>query len=173
MNKPIYNFLSTDHQRLDKLLNEAVSDYNAIDSEKYHQFRVGLLTHIKMEEKILFPAAKKANGNRNLPMIPQLRLEHGAITALMALPPSKDLTKVIRYILNIHDLKEEESGGVYEICERLAETDTAAILQAFRTTTPVPVHPPNASPYVFEAAKRALKRAGFDYDEIVGLNLSE
>src|SRR5690554_477130 len=141
MNKPIYNFLSTDHQRLDNLLNEAVADYNAIDSEKYHQFRVGLLTHIKMEEKILFPAVKKVNVNMHLPMIPQLRLVHGAITALMEIPPSKDLTKVIRYILHIHDLKEEESGSDYKICEQLAETDTAAILQAFRTTTPVPVHP--------------------------------
>ena len=33
-----------------------------IQEEPYHAFRVGLLTHIKMEEKILFLAAKEANG---------------------------------------------------------------------------------------------------------------
>lgn len=173
MNKPIYDFLSADHERLNNLLDEAVANYNAIDIEKYRQFRIGLLTHIKMEEKILFPATKKANGNVHLQMIVQLRLEHGAITALMALPPSENLTKVIRYILNIHDLKEEEPGGVYEVCERLTASETESILKAFKETTPVPVHPPNDSVYVFEAAKRALKRAGYDYDEIVDLDLSE
>ena len=61
MNKPLHNFFTTDHQRLDILLNKAMENPQAIDMDYYHQFRTGLLRHIKMEEKTLFPAAKKAN----------------------------------------------------------------------------------------------------------------
>jgi iron-sulfur cluster repair protein YtfE (RIC family) len=57
-----------------------------IDLEYYHQFRTGILKHIKMEEKILFPAAQRANGNIPIPLAAKLRLDHGAITSLMVLP---------------------------------------------------------------------------------------
>lgn len=173
MNKPLHRFFTEDHERLEALLNAATENPDVIDDQLYHQFRVGLLTHIKMEEKVLFPAAKKANGNVNPPMMSQLRLDHGALTALMTIPPTREVIKVIRYILTIHDLKEEEPGGMYDICEQLTANETEEILKTLAQTTEVPVHPPNPSEFVFGAMKRALERAGYDYDEIIALKMSE
>jgi len=42
-------------------LSKATEQPGEIEMKYYHQFRSGLLRHIKMEEKTLFPAAKKAN----------------------------------------------------------------------------------------------------------------
>lgn len=173
MNKPIHDFFTKDHERLEVILNEATAHPDVIDMELYNKFRVGLLTHIKMEEKVLFPAARRANDNVAPEMMTQLRLDHGALTALMTTRPNKDVIKVIRYILTIHDLKEEEPGGMYDICERLAADETEEILETLAQTTEVPVHPPNPSEYVFGAMKRALERAGYDYDKIAALKMSE
>ena len=168
MNKPIYEFFTNDHRRVEALLDTATEDINDIQMDSYHQFRTGLLTHIKMEEKVLFPSAQKANGNNPIPLAAQLRLEHGAITSLMVPPPTPALVKVIQYILDKHDLREEESGGMYDICENLTSNQTQEILEALRNTTPVPLHPHNETPFALEAAKRALLRAGYDYDKVAG-----
>jgi hypothetical protein len=166
MNKPLYHFFTQDHRRIEALLDKATENPEAIDGNYYHQFRTGLLKHIKMEEKILFPAAQKANNGVPLPLAAKLRLDHGAITSLMVVPPTADVVKVLRYVLDKHDLLEEEKGGMYEVCENLAEQETQAILEQLEKTTEVPVHPHNKADYALEAAKRALERAGFNYDEI-------
>src|SRR5699024_9349723 len=131
----------------------------------YHQFRTGLLRHIKMEEKILFPAAQKANGGEPLPLAPKLRLDHGALTALMVVPPTPEVVKVLRHVLDIHDELEEEKGGMYEACEKLTADRIDEVLEKLQATTEVPVQPHNRADYALGAAKRALNRAGFDYDE--------
>jgi len=61
MNKPLHHFFTKDHHRLEELLSKATEQPGEIEMKYYHQFRSGLLRHIKMEEKTLFPAAKKAN----------------------------------------------------------------------------------------------------------------
>ena len=83
MNKVLYDFFTEDHRRIDKFFEESIRDKHQVDLEKYYQFRIGLLTHIKMEEKILFVAAQKANGGEPLPLQAKLRLDHGALTSLM------------------------------------------------------------------------------------------
>jgi len=166
MNKPLYTFFTNDHRRIEVLLDKATEKPGEIDMEFYQPFRTGLLTHIKMEEKILFPAAQKANGNVPVPLAAKLRLDHGALTALMTVPPTPELIKVLRYILDIHDLAEEEPGGMYDVCEALTKEQTQHLLAELAKTTEVPVHPPNSLPVVFEAAKRALMRAGYDFDEL-------
>ena len=83
MNKVLYQFFTKDHRRLEKIFDKATENENNIQEELYHQFRVGILKHIKMEEKILFPAAQKANGDIPIPLAAKLRLDHGAITSLM------------------------------------------------------------------------------------------
>lgn len=166
MNKPIHQFFTEDHNRIDKLLEKATEDLNNIDENLYREFRIGLLTHIKMEEKILFPAAKKANDNRPLPNFSQFRLEHGALTTLMAVPPNEKLLKVLRHILHKHDEAEEIPGGMYDICEKLTQGQTEALLDEARQIKPVPVHPPNPLPAVLKAAKRIVERAGYDYDKL-------
>lgn len=122
-----------------------------------------------MEEKILFPAAKKANDAVMQKLIPRYRLEHGALTALMVPPPSSSLIKVIRYVLEKHDMAEEEPGGLYDVCEALTSGQTQDLLGQLANAEEVPVHPPNPAPIALESARRALARAGYDLDEIVGL----
>lgn len=167
MNKPLHHFFTQDHRRVDMLLDEATKNLDEIDTELYRQFRVGLLTHIKMEEKVLFPAAKMANDGKPLPNFERFRLEHGALTTLMAVPSNPKILKVLRHVLDKHDQAEETPGGMYDVCENLTNDQTDEILEKLKSVTPVPVHPPNPLPAVLNAAKRILKRAGYDYDEII------
>jgi hypothetical protein len=166
MNKPIYHFFTQDHHRIQDFLDKATADPNGIDMEYYEKFRGGILTHIKMEEKILFPAAQKANNNIPLPIAAKLRLEHGAITSLMVPPPTTALIKVVRHVLNKHDLAEEEPGGMYDMCEALTQNQTDELLEQLAKITNTPLHPHNPAPYALDAAKRSLVRAGYDYDAL-------
>lgn len=169
MNKPLHQFFEEDHRQIDTLLKKAIEQPNEIEMNYYHQFRTRLLRHIKMEEKILFPAAKRINPEVINEVIPQYRLEHGAITALMVPPPTESLLRVIHYILEKHNLAEEEPGGLYDICEALTQGQSQELLDELMATTEVPVHPPNPAPIAIESAKRALIRAGYDFDDIVRL----
>ncbi|MBS1750576.1 MAG: hemerythrin domain-containing protein [Bacteroidetes bacterium] len=167
MNKPLYRFFTNDHRRIEDLLDKATENPAEIQMEYYHGFRTGLLKHIKMEEKILFPAAQKANGGVPIPLAAKLRLDHGALTALMVVPPDTDTIKVVRYVLEKHDQLEEEPGGMYDICESLTEGETQSLLEQLEKVTEVPVHPHNKADYALTSAKNALKRASFNFDEIV------
>lgn len=166
MNRELYAFFTDDHRRIEKLFEEATRDKNRVDFDKYYQFRIGLLTHIKMEEKILFVAAQKANGGEPLPLQAKLRLDHGALTSLMVCVPTPEVIQAVSYILEQHDILEEASGGMYEACEKLTHNETQEILEALRNVTPVPVHPFNEAAYVIDVAKRSIERAGFNFDEI-------
>jgi hypothetical protein len=169
MNKPIYNFFTDDHRRVEQILLEAIADIDNIKPDLYEAFRVGLMTHIKMEEKVLFLAAQEANDGQPLPIAAQLRLEHGAITTLLSVPPNPTLIKVLAYVLQKHDLREEEPGGMYDACEALTANQTDELLQRLRAVSDVPTRPLNPLPMVFETAKRTLQRAGYDYDEIADM----
>lgn len=169
MNKPIYNFFTDDHRRVEQILLESIADIDNIKPDLYETFRVGLMTHIKMEEKVLFLAAQEANDGQPLPIAAQLRLEHGAITTLLSVPPNPTLIKVLAYVLHKHDLREEEPGGMYDACEALTANQTDELLQRLRAVSDVPTRPLNPLPMVFETAKRTLQRAGYDYDEIAAM----
>lgn len=164
--KALYNFFTEDHRRLETIFGEATKDKINIDLKKYHEFRIGLLTHIKMEERILFVAAQKANGGKPLPLQGKLRLDHGALTSLLVCFPSPEVIKAISHIMEQHDILEEEQGGMYEACEKLTRHETQQILEELKNVTPTPVHPFNEAPYVLDVAKRSMKRAGFDFDTI-------
>lgn len=166
MNKALYDFFTDDHRRIERLFEEATGDKDQVDLAKYLQFRIALLTHIKMEEKILFVAAQKANGGEPLPLQAKLRLDHGALTSLMACVPTPEVILVVSYILDQHDTLEENAGGMYEACEKLTRNETRQILENLRSVKPVPVHPFNEAPYVIDVAKRSIERAGFNFDEI-------
>ncbi|HQN57095.1 MAG TPA: hemerythrin domain-containing protein [Saprospiraceae bacterium] len=166
MNKPLYEFFTSDHRRIEDLLDKATENPDDIRMDYYHEFRTGLLKHIKMEEKILFPAAQKANNGKPIPLAARLRLDHGALTSLMVVPPNAGVIRVIRHILERHDVLEEEPGGMYDICEGLTEKETEYILIQLEAVTEVPVHPHNLAGYALEATKRAVERAGYDYDTI-------
>ena len=167
MNGPIYKFFTNDHRRIEQLLDKATEKPGEIAMEYYSQFRTGLLTHIKMEENVLFVAAQKARGGMPLPIVAALRLDHGALTALMVPMPSTPIIKALRYILEKHDILEEKTGGMYDECESLDKIEVDGLLATLHNTTPVPVHPHNNSPQILEATKRALARAGYNFDDFV------
>lgn len=167
MNKLLHQFFTNDHRRLETFLKKATENSDDIQMEPYHAFRTGLLRHIKMEEKILFPAAQKANGGVPLPIAAKLRLDHAALTSLMVLPPDASLVKVLWHILDKHDLAEEEPGGMYDVCASLTRDQTQTLLDQLSNVSEVPVHPPNTSSYAYEAARRSLERAGYDFESIL------
>lgn len=171
MNKPLHQFFTNDHHRIEAFLQQATAQTGVIEMNAYHLFRSQLLRHIKMEEKILFPAAKTVNPALVQKLISQFRLEHGALTALLVPPPTPEIIKVIQFVLEKHDLAEEKPGGLYEVCEALTHGQTEKILSDLANSAAVPVHPPNPAPIALAAARRALERAGYHYDEIVATGL--
>jgi hypothetical protein len=161
---PLSRFLSDDHERLDRLLQHAVADPAKIDDAAYTEFRAGLLKHIGMEEKILLPAARAARGGEPLPMAARLRLDHGAIAALLVPSPTPKIVAALRAILSAHNAIEEGAGGLYDVCERLAGAQVGAWVARLRNAPEVPVAPYNNGPRVLPAARRALERAGYRID---------
>jgi hypothetical protein len=159
---PISRFLIADHARLDALLRRAFVTPGRIDHDAYAAFRKGLLRHIGMEEKILLPAAQRARGGEPLPFATRLRLDHGALAALLVPSPTAAIGNAIRTILERHNALEEGPEGVYEACEQLAGAEADAVLAALRAAPEVPVHPHVDTPLVVEATRRAVARAGYD-----------
>ena len=160
----IHRFLSDDHARLDALLERAGANPTAIDLSAYAEFRAGLLKHIGMEEKVLLPAAQKQRGGEALPAAAKLRLDHGALAALLVPPPTASIVAAIRTILKAHNPIEEDPGGIYEQCEGLAGAEADQILRQLQRYPEVKVLPHVDSPFVMEATRRALARAGYELE---------
>ena len=158
----IYHYLADDHRRLDGLLERVISDPKNLDVLAYAQFRSGLLKHIGMEEKVLLPAAQKLRGGEPLPIASKLRLDPGALAALLVPPPTASVVAAIRAILKAHNPVEEDPGGIYDQCEELAGADADQILRRLQNYSEVKVLPHVDSPFVMEATRRALARAGYD-----------
>ncbi|MEW6510982.1 MAG: hemerythrin domain-containing protein [Bacteroidota bacterium] len=161
MQGPIARYLSDDHDRLDALLDRATKNPGAIDQEAYAQFRSGLLRHIGMEEKILLPAAARLRGGTPIPVADRIRLDHGAITALMVPPPDSEIIAALRSILRVHNDLEEQEGGVYQMCEQLAGSEGDKLLGQLKAMPEVPLLSHNPDPRVLEATQRAVERAGY------------
>ena len=162
MSGEIYRFLSADHARLDALLERSGANPTAIELSTYAEFRAGLLKHIGMEEKVLLPAAQKLRGGQPLALAAKLRLDHGVLAALLVPSPTAPIVAAIRAILNAHNPIEEAPGGIYDQCEELARAETDQILRQLENYPDVKVLPHVDSPFVMEATRRALARAGYD-----------
>lgn len=155
-------FLADDHARLDALLLRAIAPAGEIDSAVYAEFRAGLLKHISMEEKILLPAVQRARGGEALPLAAKLRLDHGALAALLVPTPMPAIIATFRTILAAHNAIEEGSEGVYETCEQLVGAEADTLLAQLHATPEVPVAHHANGPKVIDAIRRALARAGYD-----------
>ena len=154
---PISRFLAADHDRLDLLMRSAVRPSGEIDPAPYAEFRAGLLRHIGIEEKVLFPASQRANGGRPLPMVPRLHLEHGALALLLVPTPTTSILGEIRSILEGHNEREEGSGGLYDVCDRLIGDDLDAVLEQLKAYPPVKVAPHFDGASVCRRAEDALR----------------
>lgn len=161
---PLYRFLAADHARLDGFLTRATARPGVIDGTAYAQFRAGLLKHIGMEEKILLPEAQRRRGGEPLPVAAKLRLDHGALAALLVPSPTPAIVVALRSILAGHNVIEEASGGAYAVCEQLTGSDSDALLSRLRSAPEVPLASHVDGPKVHAAARRALQRAGFDQE---------
>jgi len=137
----IYSYLANDHARLDGALRLATRDPNRIDRAAYAEFREGLLRHIGMEEKILLPAARSANGGKPLASVDKLHLDHGALAALLVPTPTSAIIAAIKTILDGHNPLEEGPGGVYEECERLLGTGADEIVLRLQSAPRVAMAP--------------------------------
>src|SRR5215469_16220323 len=157
----IYEFLAADHARLDSLLERAAECRSPEELSAYDQFRRSLLRHIAMEEKVLLPSAERARGTP-IPEAARLRLDHGALAALMMPSPQLRIVRAVRTVLARHNPIEEAPGGVYDTCERLAGSAAEELLAVLRATPQVPVKPHLDTPKVYEALRHALARAGYD-----------
>jgi len=164
MSGPLTDFLAGDHARLDGLLRRAMTEASTIDRAAYTEFRAGLLKHISLEEKILLPAAQRWQGGDPLPMAATLRLDHGALAALLVPTPTPAIIAAIRTVLAAHNALEEGPGGVYERCEQLAGAEADALLAQLHAAPEVPVAPYSDGPQVMSVVRRALARAGYDVE---------
>jgi hypothetical protein len=162
----IHRMLAADHRRLDDLLERATVAPGRIEPEPYAEFRAGLLKHIAMEEKILLPAAQRRRGGAPLAVAATLRLQHGAIAALLVPTPTPDVIATLRVVLRTHNPLEEGRDGMYDACEAVLEDEVDAILADLRAAPAVPVASHVDGAMVLRAARRALARAGFDVDAL-------
>jgi Hemerythrin HHE cation binding domain len=167
MSGPITTFLAADHRRLEQLLARATAAGDAIDLGPYAEFRTGLLRHIAMEEKVLLPAAQRLRAGAPLPLAARLRADHGAIAALLVPPPTPAVVAALRAVLERHNGVEEGAGGLYEVCDLLVAAEADAIVAALRDVPAVPASPHNNEPRVLDAVRRAISRAGYDFDTLV------
>lgn len=156
---PIARFLAADHRRLEALLAKATAGPGRIDDASYAEFRAGLLRHIGMEEKVLLPAARRARGGEPLPAARRLRLDHGAIAALLVPAPRPDIVRKLLAILESHDAIEEGPDGVYAACDTLLDDEVDRIVDELRRFPPVKVAPHNDGPAVERHIEETLALA--------------
>ncbi|HWF60140.1 MAG TPA: hemerythrin domain-containing protein [Nitrospira sp.] len=161
---PVARFLAEDHQRLEHLLQTALAPADHVVRGAYDHFRAGLLRHIGMEEKILLPAAQRWNGGKPLSIAAKLRLDHGALAALLMPTPTTLIVATLRRILEQHNLAEESPDGWYEICDRLAGAEAEQLMTRLRATPEVAMLPHSDTAAVLGAVHRALERAGYTLD---------
>jgi hypothetical protein len=90
-------------------------------------------------------------------MAPRLRLDHGALAALLMLPPVDHTFRAIRAVLDAHNPIEENEGGVYEQCDGLAGSEADALRYSPNSGTTLGRQPKGVA-----SAKRVMLRAGYD-----------
>jgi hypothetical protein len=86
------------------------------------------------------------------------------LTALLVPSPTAAVVAAIRAILKAHNPVEEDPGGVYEQCEELAGAEADQILAQLQAAPEVKVLPHVDTPFLMEAARRAVARAGYDLE---------
>jgi hypothetical protein len=119
-----------------------------------------------MEEKILLPTVQRLRAGDPLPGAAALRLQHGAIAALLVPTPTPDVIATLRVVLGEHNPLEEDPGGLYETCEKVAGNDGETLLADLRAAPEVPVAAPVDGPKVLDAVRRALARAGLEIEAL-------
>ena len=129
----VMGYLSTDHRRLDGLMEECrgLADLGdmAGATTKFNAFREGLQRHIRIEEELLFPEFEMATGLSEGGPTGVMRHEHLEIRRLMELindlfrGPNPSLTEfeslrsALYALLHEHNVKEERI--LYPMTDRM------------------------------------------------------
>jgi len=159
MNGPLHRFFAGDHRRLGELLKRSISKPGRIDLGPFGEFRAGILKHIGMEERVLFSAARRARG-KPLALAARLRVDHGAIVALLVPTPTPAIVAEILSVLGPHNRREEEPGGVYAACdEAVNPADAERLVEELRVFPEVPLKAYNNGPEVLTHIEATLERA--------------
>ncbi len=154
---PIFRFFAADHRRLDALLARAAADPACVDVEPFDRFRAGILKHIAMEEKRLIPAVTAARGGEPFPIAAKLRVDHGAIAALLVPAPRPDIVANLQSVLAPHNSREEAPDGLYRTCDRaFGEERAARLIEALRSFPEVRLKPYNEGPAVERHIRETL-----------------
>jgi hypothetical protein len=149
MRGPVHLFFSADHRRLDELLRRSTSEPGRVSLAPFGEFRAGILRHIGMEEKVLFAVARRARQGEPLELAARLRVDHGAIAALLVPTPTAAIVADLLSVLGPHNRREEEEGGAYDACdEALGPVAAAGLVEELRTFPEVPLKPYNDAPEV-------------------------
>jgi hypothetical protein len=165
---PVTAYLAEDHGRLDALLARACprprdADVE-LDLEAYGAFRAGLLRHIALEEKIVFPAIRAARAGEPHPDWKRLRIDHGALTSLLVPPPTPELVGELRSILEPHNQLEEAPGALYACADALPGEEPAALVGKMRAYPAVKVAPYHDGPRVLRRAEDALRLSAMQFE---------
>lgn len=153
-------WLGLDHAEIDALLRRAIES-EPFDAEAFAGFRERLLRHIGIEERLLFPAVRRASDGQLPDRAAALRIDHAALTSLLVPTPDRALAREIAGLLEQHNVVEEQPGGVYDEClDRLDDATAAAVLHGARTRRPVPTTKYFDGPGTVRTAAEALRKAG-------------
>jgi hypothetical protein len=131
----LFEWLEQDHNRLDEILAACLRG----ETSSYVEFRGGLLRHIAIEEKILFPAIRKAHGDSEL--LRQLHRDHAALSALLVPPPTVTEFEQMHRILLEHNPLEEKDGGLYAIAASLPADVVESMSVASDLVPAIPLAP--------------------------------
>ena len=153
----LHELLSEDHDRLDSLLARLLTSDDAIDEKSYTDFRRGLLRHIGIEERILFPEIRRGCGDADVER--QLHRDHAALAALLVPPPTRREIEQIRGILLQHNPLEEDGGGMYERCEQIAGDQLEELIARVRAYPQVPLAPYTDTPLLRRSIEQLLRDA--------------
>ena len=131
-----------DHRRLRELLRAG----------ELEAFRGGLLRHIGLEEKILLPALRAA-GADPAALAKTLHADHGILATLLVPTPTPEITSAIIALLDVHDVLEEDAGGLYELCDAKLDPTLVARMESVREP---PLAPHFDGPRAQEKVRAAL-----------------
>lgn len=151
----LHDLLTRDHTRLDHLLETMIRIDGTIDDAAYAAFRGGLLRHIGIEERILFPEVRRLQGSS--PLMEQLHRDHAVLAALLVPPPTGAEIEQIRAILLQHNPLEEEGGGFYEVVEELTGDALTSVLARVEAYPEVRLAPHSDTPILRRSIEQLLR----------------
>ena len=159
-------YLTHDHRRLETLFDAAMRNGDIVDMTRYDEFRIGLLRHIAIEETIVLPLVRENNGGFFGDR--QLHSEHGAIAALLVPPPTSDVVRALRALLQKHNLLEETHRTLYDILDGCCLDKHPELVERMQQHPNPPLSRNINNPDGYEPARRAVARAGYDFDKLAG-----